>query len=232
MVSLSFALFAFSLIVAFGISLPHGALSLGYAMGKHKIDGSIVREVINDLDVILRQPTGGSRVPIPTQTAQQTQNSVAGVKPLRSGSWKPEKKPAVAVPDDKLFAVPMPLLQRESIQEMLVANSNIPEIPPMIPEETAVVRVGSDVKEPALTARIAAAYPADARQSGVEGEVIIDAIVDATGKPTTLKVVSGPVLLRPAAIESVRKWQYRPGYRADDSGPIEMRIAVQFRLVS
>jgi TonB family protein len=204
MVSLSVALFAFSLIGAFGISLRH----------------------------VLRQPTGGSRAPIPTQTDQQTQNSVAGVKPLRSGSRKQEKKPAVAVPDDKLLAAPMPLSQWEPIQEMLVAHSSIPTIPPVIPEETAGVRVGSDVKEPALTARIAAAYPAEARQTGVEGEVIIDAIIDATGKPTTLKVVSGPVLLRPAAIESVRKWQYRPGYLADHSGPMEMRIAVRFRLTS
>ena len=310
-------------------NLCFGALSLGYAMGKHKIDGSIVREVINDLDVnplvtplntsprpcegsagsrgsgphasevtspeeaataserdepsrhavpltsvqtagrdassiatfktrsskralvslsvalftfaligalglslrhVLRQPTAATRVPIPAQTAKQTQNSVAGIK-SKSRSIKQEK-PAVPVPDDKLLTTPMPLSPWDSIQGMLVANSSIPTISPIIPEETPAVRVGSDVKEPALIARIAAAYPAEARQSGVEGEVIIDAIVDATGKPTTLKVVSGPELLRPAALESVRKWQYRPGYLADYSGPMEMRIAVQFRLTS
>jgi TonB family protein len=300
-------------------NLCFGALSLGYAMGKHKIDASIVREVINDLDVnplvtplntsprpceisagptgpgtyvpevaspeeaatanerdepsrpgvepvtsvpipgrkralvslsialfafslvgvsgislrdVLRQPTVASRVPIPTQTAKQTQNSVTGVKPLKSRSRRQEEKPAVAVPDDKLLAAPMSLSQWESIQGMLVADSNTPTILPTIPEETAVVRVGSDVKEPALTARIAAAYPAEARQSGVEGEVIIDAVVDATGKPTTLRVVSGPALLWPAALESVRKWQYRPGDLGDHPAPMEMRIAVQFRLVS
>jgi hypothetical protein len=45
-------------------------------------------------------------------------------------------------------------------------------------------------------------------------------------------VVSGPTLLRAAALESVRKWQYRPGYLGDHPAPMEMRIAVQFRLVS
>ena len=203
MVSLSVALFAFSFVGAFGISLRH----------------------------VLRQPIVASRVPIPTRTAKQTQGSVAGVKPLKSRSRRQEKKPAVDVPDDKLLATPMPLSQWESIQGVLVANPNVPAISPTTPE-AALVRVASDVKEPTLTARIAAAYPAEARQSGVEGEVIIDAVVDATGKPTTLKVVSGPTLLRAAALESVRKWQYRPGYLGDHPAPMEMRIAVQFRLVS
>ena len=203
MVSLSVALFAFSFVGAFGISFRH----------------------------VLRQPIVASRVPIPTRTAKQTQGSVAGVKPLKSRSRRQEKKPAVDVPDDKLLATPMPLSQWESIQGVLVANPNVPAISPTTPE-AALVRVASDVKEPTLTARIAAAYPAEARQSGVEGEVIIDAVVDATGKPTTLRVVSGPTLLRAAALESVRKWQYRPGYLGDHPAPMEMRIAVQFRLVS
>jgi len=115
---------------------------------------------------------------------------------------------------------------------MVVANQSVPPMSPTTPEESASVRVSGDVKELPLTARIAGAYPAEARQSGVEGEVIIDVVVDPTGKPTALKVVSGPAPLRPAALESVRKWQYRPGYLGDPSIPVEMRIAVEFHLVS
>jgi periplasmic protein TonB len=111
-------------------------------------------------------------------------------------------------------------------------NPNVPATSPKSPAGTAPMRRGSEVKEPPLIARIAAAYPAEARQSGVEGEVIIDAVVDTSGKPTILKVVSGPEVLQPAALESVRKWQYRPGYLGDHPAPMEMRIAVQFRLVS
>jgi protein TonB len=126
----------------------------------------------------------------------------------------------------------MPLFQWESMQGSLVENPNVPAVSQTTPEETAPVRTGSDVKEPPLIARIAAAYPAEARQSGVEGEVIIDAVVDATGKPITLKVVSGPTLLRPAALDSVRNWEYRPGYLGDHPEPMELKIAVEFRLVN
>jgi TonB family protein len=204
MVSVSVALFAFSVVGAFGISLHH----------------------------VLTQPTVASRVPIPSRTAKPTQNSVAGVRPLQSRSRRHEKGPTVAVLDDRLLATPMPVSRWESIQGILMENPNVPAMSPTSPEETAPVRIGSDVKEPPLTARIAAAYPAEARQSGVEGEVIINSVVDATGKPTNLKIVSGPALLRPAALDSVRKWRYRRSYLGDHPAPTEMLIAVKFRLVN
>jgi len=204
MVSVSVALFAFSVVGAFGISLHH----------------------------VLTQPAVVSRGPTPSRTAKPTQNSVAGVKPLKSRSSRQEKKPAVDVPDDRLLATPIPVSRWESIQGILMENANVPAMSPTTPEEAAPVRIGNDVKEPPLTARIAAVYPAEARQSGVEGEVIINAVVDAAGKPTNLKIVSGPALLRPAALDSVRKWQYRPSYLADHPEPMEMKIAVKFRLAN
>ena len=204
MVSVCVALFAFSVIGAFGISLRH----------------------------LLTQPATASRVQIPSQTTKQSHNSVAGVRSFQSRARRREKKPAVDVLDDKLLATHIPVSQWESIQGMVVANQSVPPMSPTTPEESASVRVSGDVKELPLTARIAGAYPAEARQSGVEGEVIIDVVVDPTGKPTALKVVSGPAPLRPAALESVRKWQYRPGYLGDPSIPVEMRIAVEFHLVS
>jgi len=203
MISVSVALFAFTVVGAFGISW-------------HRV---------------LTQPAAASRVAVPSRTAKQTQNSVPGVRPLQPRSRRHGKNPAVDVLDDKLLATRMPMFQWESMQGSLVENPNVPAVSQTTPEETAPVRTGSDVKEPPLIARIAAAYPAEARQSGVEGEVIIDAVVDATGKPTTLKVVSGPMLLRPAALDSVRKWQYRPSYLGHPE-PMEMRIAVEFRLVN
>jgi len=199
MVSVSVALFAFSVVGAFGISWHHA----------------------------LTQPTVASRVPIPSRTAKPTQNSVAGVRSRRH-----EKKPAVDVLDDRLLATPIPVSRWESIQGVLMENASVPATSPTTPEEAAPVRIGNDVKEPLLAARIAAVYPAEARQSGVEGEVIINAVVDATGKPTNLKIVSGPALLRPAALDSVRKWQYGPSYLGDHPAPTEMLIAVKFRLVN
>jgi Gram-negative bacterial TonB protein C-terminal len=45
-----------------------------------------------------------------------------------------------------------------------------------------------------------------------------------------MKVVLGPVLLQGAALDSVRKWNYAPGYLDDKPVHVEMLITVEFRI--
>jgi TonB family protein len=53
-------------------------------------------------------------------------------------------------------------------------------------------------------------YPEDARQAGVQGTVVLDAVVDPEGAVTHVRFVSGPEQLSPAAIDAVRWWRYEP----------------------
>lgn len=118
----------------------------------------------------------------------------------------------------------------DSIQGVLPPSSNtLPKAPP-VSEETAPAHVGGRVKEPRLLSAVKPNYPPAAKQIGLEGKVVIDALIDATGKVTNMKVVSGPVLLQDAALDSVRKWNYAPGYLDDKPVPGEMVITVEFRL--
>jgi TonB family protein len=64
------------------------------------------------------------------------------------------------------------------------------------------------------------AYPAAASASHVQGEVKLSAEVDRDGKVTSIRVISGPPLLRDAALDAVQRWRYRP-YRSS-GGPIPM----------
>lgn len=64
------------------------------------------------------------------------------------------------------------------------------------------------------------AYPAAASASHVQGEVKLSADVDRDGKVASVRVISGPPLLRDAAVDAVQRWRYRP-YRTS-SGPIPM----------
>lgn len=208
-------------------SLRHTMASVGIALFAFLVlGGSAI-----SLRHLWREPTVGSRA-IASPTVKQTQTSSSGVGPLHSRSARRDKKPTIDVLDGGILSAPMPVARWESLQGILMGNPSVPATSPMSPAGTAPTRRGREVKEPPLIARIAADYPAEARQSGVEGEVIIDAVVDTSGKPTILKVVSGPEVLQPAALESVRKWQYLPSYLGDHPAPMEMRIAVQFRLVS
>ena len=53
-------------------------------------------------------------------------------------------------------------------------------------------------------------YPAEAIAAGVEGEVTVRALVGPRGNVIDASVVSGPPLLREAALDAVGRWRYRP----------------------
>jgi TonB family protein len=91
-------------------------------------------------------------------------------------------------------------------------------------------RLGGRMKEPQLVSRSAPSYPAMAKQAGIEGQVTIDAVIDTTGKLTSMKVVSGALLLQQAALDSLRNWKYEPGYLDEKPVPVKTSISVKFRL--
>jgi protein TonB len=78
------------------------------------------------------------------------------------------------------------------------------------PAPQAPVRVGGKVVEPKLLRRVDAIYPPMARQARVGGVVRLQATIGADGKIRRVEVLSGPPLLRQAAVDAVQKWQYAP----------------------
>jgi TonB family protein len=89
---------------------------------------------------------------------------------------------------------------------------------------------GGRVKDPHLVFSSAPSYPPMARRAGIEGPVTIDAVIDPTGKLTSMKVVSGAPLLQQAALDSLRTWKYEPGYLNDKPVSVKTSITVKFRL--
>lgn len=75
-----------------------------------------------------------------------------------------------------------------------------------------------------------AQYPAMARQIRVEGEVVITIDVDASGKVSGARAVSGPPILRPAAVDAVRRWKYQPATLGDKPVASTEVVKVQFKL--
>jgi protein TonB len=92
------------------------------------------------------------------------------------------------------------------------------------------VPVGGDVKPAHLISSVPPSYPALARTQHVAGDVRIDALIDANGRVSAMKVVSGPSLLHQAAMDALRQWKYQPALL--DGKPVAMHLTVtlQFRL--
>ena len=86
------------------------------------------------------------------------------------------------------------------------------------------------MREPRPTYRVEPVYPALAKQTHLQGSVIVDAILDEQGNVIEMKVVSGPPLLIQAALDAVGRWKYEPTYLNDEPVPVQLNVTVMFRL--
>jgi TonB family protein len=103
-------------------------------------------------------------------------------------------------------------------------SSKQPEAP------AAPVQVGGDVKPARMISAVPPVYPAMAKAQHVAGDVRIDALIDATGHVTTMKVVSGPPLLHQAAMEALRQWKYQAATLDGKPVPMHLTVTIQFHL--
>ena len=75
------------------------------------------------------------------------------------------------------------------------------------PDPNAYVAT-DEAAEPIYTVR--GAYPDIARQAGVEGTVVVQALVGTDGRVRDTRVVRSIPLLNGAALEAVRQWRFKP----------------------
>jgi protein TonB len=102
--------------------------------------------------------------------------------------------------------------------------------PPPPPPAPKLVRVGGIIREPRKVVHVAPAYPEFARLSRAQGVVVLEAILDATGKVESVKVLSSHPLLDDAAVRAVRQWRYTPTELNGVPVPVLMTITVRFSL--
>ena len=73
-------------------------------------------------------------------------------------------------------------------------------------------------------------YPRKARDNGIQGTVVLKALIGKDGLIKDLTVVSGPQDLASAAIGAVQQWQYRPYLLMGQPVEVETNINVIFTL--
>ncbi len=112
----------------------------------------------------------------------------------------------------------------EALNAGLVGGNKQPSAP------VAPLPVGGDVKQAELISKVAPVYPALAKNQHVSGNVLVDALIDANGKVTTMKVISGPTLLHQAAMDALRQWKYQPATLDGKPVPMHLTVTLQFRL--
>ena len=105
--------------------------------------------------------------------------------------------------------------------------SNPPAAPPSMPAPTPAPKIVRDAK---LISSARPVYPPTAKQTKVQGIVTVSLSIDANGRVIGAKALSGPLLLRQAAIESVQQWKYSPATTDGKPTPSEVIVNLEFKL--
>ncbi len=173
----------------------------------------------------------------PTVTKNKVVSKVLPTKKTKK-RLKPKPKP------QKTFKI-----ERQPAETKKKPSQNIPEksfIEPKLPVEAkkTVLKESSQngkslpVQEivrkakPLYKSNPPPVYPRIARVRGYKGEVLLDVLVDKTGKVSELKVFqsSGHPILDRAAKSSVKTWVFTPGMIGTKKVKMWVRIPIRFRL--
>jgi len=109
-----------------------------------------------------------------------------------------------------------------------LAGSMAPVTSAALPE---TVKSAAGPTRPArLISSVPPEFPLAARTQHISGDVVVDALIDATGKVASMKIVSGSALLRQAAMDALSKWRYQPALSNGQPVQTQLQLTIQFRL--
>jgi TonB family protein len=73
-------------------------------------------------------------------------------------------------------------------------------------------------------------YPLEAQRSGIEGSVVVSAVIGTDGRPRDVQAVSGDPVLANSATDAISQWVYQPYTVNGKPVEVETEIVVDFRL--
>ena len=92
-------------------------------------------------------------------------------------------------------------------------------------------RMGPGIDPPKLLTRVDPIYPADARAVGVQGMVIVKALITDEGVVESAEVLRGlPLGMDQAALDAVRQWTFVPAMKDGVPVPVAFNVTINFRL--
>ncbi|MEO7270879.1 MAG: TonB family protein [Vicinamibacterales bacterium] len=115
-------------------------------------------------------------------------------------------------------------------------DRRVPSPPPPPPDPSQMVdgvvpvRVGGEIKVPTKLVNVPPVYPPVAQDARVQGVVIIEAVLDASGVVNHTKVLRSIPLLDQAAIDAVKQWVFTPTLVNGVPMPVIMTVTVNFTL--
>jgi protein TonB len=92
--------------------------------------------------------------------------------------------------------------------------------------------VGGNITAPRKIKDVGPAYPQEAQAANVQGIVILETLIDTSGRVESARVIRSVPLLDDAALEAVRQWEFTPTLLNGVPTPILMSVTVNFTMTS
>ena len=121
-------------------------------------------------------------------------------------------------------------IQVGTIQERITVKEQRPSTAPGRVERD--VRVGGNIRPPRKLVDVRPVYPQAMRDAGLEGIVSLAALIDVTGRVSSVRVTGSPAHpdLAKAAADAVRQWQFSPTLLNGETVEVLMNVSVAFSL--
>ncbi len=173
--------------------------------------------------------------PPPPPPPLATRSSVP-VVPKPVATVPPNPRPeALQVPDDLLDKPPDPSAVSEGV-EGGVPGGVVGGIPGGVVggviggTGTGIVPVPEPDRQPVPLKLTKPRYPPEAFAKRVEGKVVLEILIDASGRVIEARVVQSVPLLDAAALETVREWRFTPAIKDGRAVAALARAPVTFRI--
>lgn len=151
-------------------------------------------------------------------------------------SQQPRPEKPAPVPAKRTFGINKNTLVSESASAVGVKSGNtIAKAIDNEPSDGEALPVAIDeflvTKMPRLKKEVRLPYPAQAKSQGVEGTVILEILIDETGKVRSARLVKGVGSgLDEAALEAIRSFEFEPAQMENKAVAVKIRYAYKFVL--
>jgi protein TonB len=174
--------------------------------------------------------------PKPPVPVVERESAAAGSSVALPGVTRPALLPSVlpslhpVVGDPPVAAIGMRMT--DTLPDGIGVGGGKGPIVSVVPARAPIVplHVSTGVLQGMLLVPIRTVYPAIAKAAGVQGTVVVEAVISRKGTIESLRVVSGPLMLQHAAMDAIREARYQPFRLNGEPTEVETTITVNFRM--
>jgi TonB family protein len=94
----------------------------------------------------------------------------------------------------------------------------------------SVQRIPANVMAARIVSQVQPKYPEKAKKAKVQGTVLLNVEIGKDGSVESVKVASGPEMLRQSALVAVRQWKYKPYLLNGSPVEVDTTISVVYTL--